>query len=172
VWAAILAVAIALAGVPYPFLPRQITLAGSLTIGIPAFFLALGPNTRRYQPGFVRRVGRFVLPAGALTALAVLATYALANASGASLAEARSLCTITLVITGLGVLAAIEWPLGGWRLALVAAMAGAAVVVFLVPPLREFFALELRVDAPLAETLVAAFVACAGIFWSYRATRP
>jgi hypothetical protein len=28
-------------GLPFPFLPRQLTLVGSLTIGIPGFFLAL-----------------------------------------------------------------------------------------------------------------------------------
>ena len=36
-----------LARVPYPFLPRHLTLIGSLTIGIPAFFLALAPNAER-----------------------------------------------------------------------------------------------------------------------------
>ena len=38
---------------PYPFLPRHLTIVGTLTIGIPAFFLALAPNTRRYVPGFL-----------------------------------------------------------------------------------------------------------------------
>ena len=48
---------------PFPFLPRQLTLVSALTIGIPAFFLALGPNTSRYVPGFLKRVLRFALPA-------------------------------------------------------------------------------------------------------------
>lgn len=50
--------------VPFPFLPRQLTLISALTIGIPAFFLALGPNKRRYIPGFLGRVLGFAVPAG------------------------------------------------------------------------------------------------------------
>ncbi|MEK8228834.1 HAD-IC family P-type ATPase [Oerskovia sp. M15] len=62
-YAAILAVAVVLLVWPYPFLPRHMTLAGSLTIGIPAFFLALPPNNRRYLAGFLRRVLTFAIPA-------------------------------------------------------------------------------------------------------------
>ncbi len=61
VYSVFLAVAVGLIGVPYPFLPRHLTLVGSLTIGIPAFFLALAPNTERARPGFVRRVLRLAV---------------------------------------------------------------------------------------------------------------
>ena len=53
VWATLLAVAAGVALLPYPFLPRQLTVIDSLAIGVPAFFLALAPNRRRYVPGFV-----------------------------------------------------------------------------------------------------------------------
>src|SRR6476469_1822292 len=43
----------AIAGLPFPFEPRQLTLISGLTIGIPGFFLALGPNNARYRPGFL-----------------------------------------------------------------------------------------------------------------------
>jgi cation-transporting ATPase E len=59
VWAALLAVAASVALLPYPFLPRHLTIIDTLTIGIPSFFLALAPNSRRYRPGFV---GRSALP--------------------------------------------------------------------------------------------------------------
>ena len=52
----------------FPFLPRQLSFTDGLTIGIPAFFLALMPNTRRYQPGFLRRSLWFSLPAGLIVA--------------------------------------------------------------------------------------------------------
>ena len=48
----------------YPFLPRHLTIVSTFTIGIPGFFLALAPNTRRYIPGFLDRVLRFCIPAG------------------------------------------------------------------------------------------------------------
>ena len=56
VYAMLLAIAVGFARWPYPFLPRHLTIVSTLTIGIPAFFLALAPNTRRYEPGFVQRV--------------------------------------------------------------------------------------------------------------------
>ena len=37
--------------VPYPFLPRHVTLAAWFTIGIPAFILSLAPNNERAQAG-------------------------------------------------------------------------------------------------------------------------
>ena len=65
VYAMLLAIAVGVARWPYPFLPRHLTIISSLTIGIPAFFLALAPNLARYQPGFVWRVLRFAARAGA-----------------------------------------------------------------------------------------------------------
>ena len=56
VYAMLLAIAVGVLRWPYPFLPRHLTIISSLTIGIPAFFLALGPSTQRYVPGFVPRV--------------------------------------------------------------------------------------------------------------------
>ena len=64
---------------PFPFLPRHLTLVSAVTIGIPAFFLALGPNKRRYHPGFLRRVLRFAVPAGAVCGVVVIASYLLAH---------------------------------------------------------------------------------------------
>ena len=50
VYAMLLALAMGVAGLPFPFLPRHLTLISALTIGIPGFFLALAPNNRRAQP--------------------------------------------------------------------------------------------------------------------------
>jgi len=75
VWATLLAVAVGATLVPYPFLPRHLTIIDSLAIGIPSFFLALAPNTRRYRPGFTGRVLRFAIPAGAIIAAATFAAY-------------------------------------------------------------------------------------------------
>lgn len=79
VYALVLAVSVGVAGLPFPFLPRHLTLIGSLTIGIPGFFLALEPNTARARPGFVGRVLRFAAPAGVAAAVATLAAYLVAR---------------------------------------------------------------------------------------------
>jgi len=143
VWAAALAIAVAVVGVSYPILPRHLTLIDSLTIGVPAFFLALAPNARRYVPGFVYRVARFVIPTGVLTAITVLASYLLLREMGATVAEAQVLETIVFAVIGLRVIAAIERPVRGWRLWLILTMAVIFGLAFVVPYTRDFFALHL-----------------------------
>ena len=49
-----LAILFGLLVLEFPFLPRQLSITDGLTIGIPAFFLALLPNTQRYVPGFLQ----------------------------------------------------------------------------------------------------------------------
>ena len=79
VWATLLAVAVGALLLPYPFLPRHLTIIDTLAIGIPSFFLALAPNPRRYRPGFAGRVLRFAIPAGSIVAAATFAAYYLAR---------------------------------------------------------------------------------------------
>ena len=51
VWATLLAIATGAALMPYPFLPRHLTIIDTLAIGVPAFFLVLAPNRRVTCPG-------------------------------------------------------------------------------------------------------------------------
>lgn len=143
VWAALIALAVAAVSVPYPILPRHLSLIDSLVIGIPGFFLALAPNRRRYVPGFVKRVARFVLPTGFLAALMVLASYLLVRKAGAEVDEARTMMTVIFAVIGLRVIAAIERPVRGWRLGLILFMAALLVLAFAVPFSREFLALDM-----------------------------
>ena len=156
VWAALLAVTVVLLAIPYPFLPRQLTLAGTITIGVPAFFFALGPSTRPYRQGFVPRVVRFALPAGIVIALAILGTFAAAQSLTPTLEEARTLTTLVLVLSGLGLIVVLEWPLTGWRLAVVVSMALVMALTFTLPITRDFFALTVL---SLGEAAVAHAIA-------------
>jgi cation-transporting ATPase E len=174
VWAALVAVAVAAADLPYPFLPRQVTLAGSLAIGIPAFFLAMDRTARPYRPGFVRRVLRFSIPAGLVVGAAVLGTHTVATAAGLAVAEARVLNTLVLLMAGLGLVAVLEWPLRGWRLGVVVGMALGGVLAFVLPPVRDFFALgvpSLAEFAGVAAVSGAAVAAVAGFTVSVRRER-
>ena len=143
VYAAMLAVVTGLFAVDYPFLPRHLTLAGSLTIGIPAFFLALAPNSQRYQPGFVPRVLRFAVPAGVGAGATVLAVTAAAHALGADRTQTQTMATVVLTLYGLRIIEILERPLAGWKVGLLAAMLGAMAMVLAVPFARSFFALAL-----------------------------
>jgi cation-transporting ATPase E len=143
VWAAILAIAVAAVTVSYPIMPRHLTVIDALTIGIPGFFLALAPNPRRFIPGFVLRMARFVLPTGLLAGITILLSYLLLREMGASIREAQTMETIIFCVIGWRVIASIERPLHGWRLGLVLAMVLLLAGAFAIPFTREFFALDL-----------------------------
>jgi cation-transporting P-type ATPase E len=160
VYATVLALAVGLAGLAFPFLPRHLTLISSLTIGIPGFFLALEPNTQRARPGFVRRTLAFAAPAGLVAALGTLVAYQVADVADVPQDQARTTATLALAGLGLVVLALAARPLNPLRRLLLAAMAAAFAVVLLVPFLRVFFALDLP---PLRVALTAlALVAALG----------
>jgi cation-transporting P-type ATPase E len=146
VYSVLLAVFVVCWQVEYPFLPRHLTLLSTLTIGIPAFFLALAPNTERAQPHFVRRVMRYSVPGGVIAAVATFVTYLIARhqytGSGALDAE-TSAATLTLFLISMWVLAIIARPYTWWRVALVVAMGVAFLLVLVVPWLQDFFALKL-----------------------------
>ncbi|MFH9006768.1 HAD-IC family P-type ATPase [Streptomyces afghaniensis] len=146
VYSVLLAILVVCSQVEYPFLPRHLTLLSTLTIGVPAFFLALAPNKERAKPNFVRRVMRYAIPGGVVAALATFATYLIAREhyTGAGALDAEtSAATLTLFLISMWVLAIIARPYTWWRVALVAAMAGAFVLVLVVPWLQDFFALKL-----------------------------
>ncbi|MFE7134451.1 HAD-IC family P-type ATPase [Streptomyces sp. NPDC057638] len=146
VYSVLLAILVVCWQVEYPFLPRHLTLLSTLTIGVPAFFLALAPNRERARPHFVRRVMRYAIPAGVIAAAATFATYLLARSyyTGAGSLEAEtSAATLTLFLVAMWVLAIIARPYTWWRVLLVAAMGLGFVVVLVVPWLQEFFALKL-----------------------------
>ena len=71
VYSALISLGVVLTQIPFPYLPRHITYVGGLTIGMPAFILALAPNTRRYIPGFLKRVLHFAVPCGVAVGLSI-----------------------------------------------------------------------------------------------------
>ena len=161
VWATLLAVAAGAALMPYPFLPRHLTIIDTLAIGVPAFFLALAPNRRRYVPGFAGRVLRFAGPAGLIIAAATFSAYALARARGLPLTEQRTAATLVTLILSLCVLALLAMPLTWRRIALVVAALAAFVLLFPVPAVRTFYKLELPRGAIGSTLLIAALGAAA-----------
>ncbi|WP_262064270.1 cation-translocating P-type ATPase [Streptomyces sp. STR69] len=146
VYSVLLAVLVVCWRVEYPFLPRHLTLLSTLTIGVPAFFLALAPNTERAQPHFVRRVMRYSIPGGVIAGAATFVTYLIARhyyTGKGSLGAETSAATLTLFLISMWVLAIIARPYTWWRVTLVASMGAAFVVVLIVPWLQHFFALKL-----------------------------
>ncbi|MFJ3079530.1 HAD-IC family P-type ATPase [Streptomyces halstedii] len=171
VYSVLLAVLVVCFQVEYPFLPRHLTLLSTLTIGVPAFFLALAPNKERARPHFVHRVMRYSIPSGVIAGAATFATYLLARhhytGPGALDAE-TSVATLTLFLVSMWVLAIIARPYTWWRVALVASMGLCFVVVLALPTLQHFFALKL-VGSVMPWTAVAiSLVAAAALELAWR----
>jgi cation-transporting ATPase E len=141
VYSGLLALAVSVARLPYPFLPRHLTIVSGLTIGIPAFLFALAPNTRRYEPGFLRRVLTFSVPTGAIAAVGIFVGYVVARAQNIPRDQARAAATVVVMVIGLWVLVLLARPLAGWKLALVATMAGLFAIAMVTPVGRKQFAL-------------------------------
>lgn len=162
VYAALLALVVGLSRVPFPFLPRHLTIISSLTIGIPAFFVALAPNTRRSVPGFVPRVLRFAVPAGVVAAGATFAAYAIARTDdGASLGQARTTATAALFCVGLSVLAILVRPLTPAKRLLLSSMVAAFVTIIALPATREFF--DLSLPTPMVALATGVVVVLANV---------
>ncbi|MDI3388152.1 HAD-IC family P-type ATPase [Streptomyces sp. B-S-A8] len=163
VYSVLLALLVVCTQVEYLFLPRHLTLLSTLTIGVPAFFLALAPNKERAKAHFVRRVMRYAIPGGIIAALATFSTYLLARAhyAGAGAREAEtSAATLTLFLIAMWVLAIIARPYTWWRICLVAAMGTGFLLVMVVPWLQDMFKLKL-VGATMPWSAVAIAAAAA-----------
>jgi cation-transporting ATPase E len=137
-YATALAVLFGAFAMQFPFSPRQLSVIDGLTIGLPGFFLALMPNARRYVPGFLTRSLSFAVPAGVVVALALFA-YSW-SATGARIAqpELRTGSTLILTIVGLWVLTVLSRPIDGWRILIIGSMMAGLILVYSVPPARDF----------------------------------
>ena len=159
VWATLLAVAVGITLVPYLFLPRHLSIIDTLSIGVPAFFLALAPNLRRYVPGFVGRVLRFTIPAGIAVTIPAFAAFWLARAHDLPLTQQRTAATIVTMMVGLGVLVILALPLTWRRGLLVALMIAGFVLLFPFEAVRSFAAL----DVPSATLLPTLLIGVGGL---------
>jgi cation-transporting P-type ATPase E len=160
-FAVFLILSVGLTPIAYPLLPRHLTLAASLTIGIPSFFLALAPSTGPFRSErFLYEVARFAFPAGTAAGLGVLASYLFAlNVANMPLERARTVSTTVLVVVGLYLIVVLEAS-GRRRSAAVttlcAALGALYGIVLAFPGTRHFFDL-----APSAGVLVVAAVGAA-----------
>ena len=147
VFAAVLVLAVAIPTATFPLLPRQFTLASTVTIGIPAFVLALAPSSGPWRPErFLRSVARFAIPAGLAIGIGIVAGYLLARYGfDLGLSRSRTVATGIVVVCGLALVMRLESETGQRRLAvggLCAAMAVLFLLALFVPFLRDFYELS------------------------------
>jgi len=166
VFAAFLIVTIGLTPTAYPLLPRHLTVAGAVTVGIPAFFLALAPSEGPWRTtGFLREVARFSVPAGVAAGLGVLTAYLVTlNVFDLGLVQARTAATTTLIVIGLYLVLALEATgpkRAGWVALLCGALLASYAALLALPPLRSFFELEVPRPASILMIAVGAAIAIA-----------
>jgi len=169
-YAVVLALAVGIGRIPFPFLPRHFTIISSLTIGIPGFFLALSQNNRRAMSGFLRRVLKFAIPAGVIAAIATLTAYTLERRSDVPLDQARAVAVITLFTIAMWVLVILCRPMLWWKYLLVIGMAVSFVGVLVIPGLREYFDLPLPDARDIASAVGIGVIASAIIEAGWRLT--
>jgi cation-transporting P-type ATPase E len=156
VFCGVMVLAVGITTAVFPLLPRQFTLASTVTIGIPAFLLALLPSSGPWRPDrFLHSVARFALPVGIAAGIGIVAGFLLARYGfDLALPRARTVATADVVVCGLLVVLLLERE-GRRRRALVYGLCAAMALLFLlavaVPFARHFFELA----APTWEMLVA-----------------
>ena len=173
VFAAVLGLMVAIPTATFPLLPRQFTIASTVTIGIPAFVLALAPSTGVWRPeGFLRSVARFAIPAGLAIGIGVSAGYLLARYGfDLGLGHSRTVATGIVVVCGLAVVIRLEGEGGLRRLAvagLCAAMALLFVLALVVPFLRDFYELSMPTGESVAAWAVGVALGVGGMLGALR----
>jgi magnesium-transporting ATPase (P-type) len=168
-FAAFLILTIGITTTAYPLLPRHLSLAAAVTIGIPTFFLALAPSRGAWHPaGFALRAARFAVPAGMIVGVGVVASYLFAlHDLDYTVAQARVVATTVLVISGLYLVYGIEGgslrrrtAVGGMCFVLL----GVYVAALLLPPTRHFFALMIPDPGMVITALIGAALAILALY--------
>jgi magnesium-transporting ATPase (P-type) len=176
VYAATLIATVGIAGWAFPFLPRHLTLAATLTIGIPSFVLALAPSDGPlYRGRLLRALSAFAVPAGLAMAAAYLLSFFLVDTVfGGTLEEGRTAATTTLIVLGLCFILLLERGPGrehiaiqGYVLAMVASLGALFAAVLAAAPVRDFFDMKLLAGGQwfLALLCVAAGLVMASVIW-------
>ena len=152
VYAAALILLVAVPGFAFPFLPRHLTLAAFLTIGIPSFVLALAPSDGPlYRGRLLRALAAFAVPAGLATALgSILCFFLVDTVFGGSLEAGRTAATTTLIVLGLCFVLLLERGPGrehiaiqSYMLAMVAGLGALFALILAAAPVRDFFEMTL-----------------------------
>ncbi len=176
VYAATLILLVAIPGFAFPFLPRHLTLAAFLTIGVPSFVLALAPSDGPlYRGRLLRALAAFAVPAGIATALGSIVSFFLVDTVfGGSLEAGRTAATTTLIVLGLSFVLLLERGPGrehiaiqSYMLAMVAGLGAVYAGILAIGPLRAFFEMDLLDSAQwfLALLSAAAGLTIASVLW-------
>jgi cation-transporting P-type ATPase E len=165
-------IGISLLGYPFPSTPRLDTLLALLTIGVPILALAFWATPGATPKRILGSASHFVVPAAILTAILGIIMYVAALETTDDLLLARSVLVTTSILCGIVLVAYVHPPhswfavvessTGNWRPAGIAAlMVLGYVLILAIPPLRNFYELQILAPQTYAAIIVAVTI------WSF-----
>ena len=124
---------------PYPLVPLHLSVISGLTIGIPAFFLALEPNHERVKGKFITNIMLKALPGGLADVFLVLLVEAFVSVFGFDTDQLHTMSAVVMAVIGVRVLYQVSQPMN-WKRALVIAGASLALIfsVLVMDPIFDF----------------------------------
>lgn len=142
IYASLLAILFLFINYSYPFWPIQMTLINSLTIGIPAFILALEKNNERVKGKFLINVISKSIPSGITTVINILLLVFLSNIFNISEGQISTCAVIITGYTAILLIYRISKPLNLLRKALLFSLIFIFSLALITPIGREVFYLE------------------------------
>lgn len=155
------------AALPIPISPNQMSLLGGLTIGAPAFILALEPNFKRIEGHFLRNVIFRALPAALTNVILVSGVIVYSLVFDLTGEEMSTMSLVVLSAVGVLMLFKVSQPFNRLRRLLFVGVLVAMVVSFTVPFFQDRFSISpLGLEAVLL--LLVFVVATYPIMWGIR----
>lgn len=164
VYSTLLAIIFVFLPFSYPFQPIQLTLVGSLSIGLPSLILALEPNINRVKGSFLANVFRMSIPGGLLVVTNILASQFFGYLTKATEAQ-----RCTMAVYGLAIASAIQLhkvctPFNKLRKIMYVTFVG--IFIFMAVFFKDFFVLTpIRYYQWIAMGIIA--VASLVLFFAY-----
>ena len=144
---------------PYPLVPLHLSVISGLTIGVPAFFLALEPNHDRVKGKFITNVLLRALPGGITDVVLILLIEAFIAVFAFPIEQLYTMSAVVMAVIGLRVLYQSAQPIGEWKhWGLILAMGLAELFAFTVlSPVFGFTAPTLETGLVLAVLMICSF---------------
>ena len=141
IYASLLALLFLFINYTYPFIPIQMTLINSLTIGIPAFILALEPNKSRVKGKFFVNVISKAIPSGITTVVNILLLVFVASLLNIPNEQTSTVAVIITAYTAILLIYRISKPLNTLRKSLLVLLTCIFCTVLLTEVGRSVFSL-------------------------------
>ena len=143
IYASLLALLFLFINYSYPFKPIGMTLINALTIGVPAFILALEPNFNRVKPKFFMNVVSKAIPSGITTVINVLLLVFVAKLFNFQSEQTSTIAVAITAYTAILLIYRISKPLNYLRKMLLFVISLLFVIVLVTNVGRNIFSLEL-----------------------------